>query len=447
MMRARVVVVGLSCGFFLAFGSALHAQGVKAPSLAKKHAAEALVQSAKSKQLLDQSYELGRDFAPEQRVAHLIALCDAVTGETGYGTDAERWSEELYRIASELPESDFRRSDGQSTATATMSRVRLSRAVQMLDGIAPPVAGATDSRASAAGAVFSAMIRKNGSAIIPAIRQRARKMGDSGTYPYGPMTLVVTKLRDKPELAQQVFTDALAYYRQGRDIPISEMQFVSLLQFASGSGLISQPILLDAARELIAHVLRLNESDTPSDSTSQEFDYFKFIAMRAQRTVEKIDPALAKSLKERLAYSPRTMHADTETGDLRLRRDAASDTSSNSTVSDAMNALMSLSEDEKQNSPEARDVISKAFSQGMRNMASAMEKANANESAIKRAAGGLPSFVRAAARLSPDYLLEELAILQDTEVRAFLLIDAAEGIREQRSEVELVYPPPRDSRK
>ncbi|HWQ92331.1 MAG TPA: hypothetical protein VN673_11710, partial [Clostridia bacterium] len=296
-----------------------------------------------------------------------------------------------------------------------------------------------------AGAVFSAMIRKNGAAAIPAIRQRARKMGDTGTYPYGPMTLVIAKLRDKPELVQQVFTDALAYYRQGRDIPMGEMQFVSLLQFASGSGLISQLILLDAAREMTAHVLRLNESDAPTDGTMRGFDDVGFISMRAQRTVEKIDPALAKSLKERLDSAPRRMHSDgAETGDLLFRRKSASDTSSS--VSEAMNALMSLSEDDKQNSPEARDVISKAFAQGMRNMASALEKADANQSAIKRAAGGLPSFVRAAARLSPDHLLEELATLQDNEVRAFLLIDAAEGIREQRSEVQLVYPPPQDSR-
>ena len=169
---------------------------------------------------LVESYSLAMEFQPEERMRHLMSLCSAASEARSLAARQREWTEELFRVAGELPSGDALRTRGQSAAVSCMASVNPKRALQIFDALEPPAKADTDPRPWVARVAFAKMLEQQGAKAIPTLRQRARKLGDTGPYPYSAMMPVIAKLKGQPDKAQHIFRDALGYFRQSKD-PVS----------------------------------------------------------------------------------------------------------------------------------------------------------------------------------------------------------------------------------
>ena len=410
--------------------------------------------AARSSDLMEralvESYSLAKEFPPEQRIRHLIALSTSAVEVPSLSTKLRQWTEELYRIAAELPSGDSLRSRAQSAAVANMATVDAKRALQLFDGLEAPAKADTDSRPWVARVAFAKILEQQGVKAVPILRQRARRLGERGPYPYSAMVPVIAKLKDQPEKAQQIFSDALGFFRQNKDPFSSDMNFVSFLRGVHSMDVIPDWLMHEAAEELANHLVRAAES-APEPDPSGGFGRSQVYFHSALSVLQRIDPEMVASLKTQEPSLVRRSNFGNQSflDERSARRNDPERAKLRARTEELMTRMMSMGEDGKGDSDEMRTLISEALGEGVRQAQRAIELSPDDEHDIKRNPPALVGLVRVASRISPEFTLQELQTIGDSELKAYMLMEFANAVqelnymREMNSTPEAAPPPPK----
>jgi len=166
--------------------------------------------------LLKQAYSLASGLPPADRAEVMTRI--VAVARPGSQT-LEPWIHELFALGSQLGETDR---DGPEAAGAkAMSRIAPAKALKMLDGIQEPHLEPEqpyrDARAEVAGAVFTAAYARLGAGILPELRARAQRMGNTCQYPYLAWAQMFRLLQNSPAgraFLRPAFDDAVSAYLQ-----------------------------------------------------------------------------------------------------------------------------------------------------------------------------------------------------------------------------------------
>src|SRR5438552_5635066 len=183
--------------------------------------------------LLQESYELGRAFAPEQRAWLLERLTEASLHIDRRWT--ETWSEETFRSGRNLPIT-WNRLAIEKNALVSLSRVNPRRAMAFFSQMDNPIPLANgslpeDVRADAARTVFAELYRERGASALSQIEREANRLGETGEYPYAAMASLISEARDSEVgWTKESFLRAVAYYQRGSKFLDEDRRFLTFVQ-------------------------------------------------------------------------------------------------------------------------------------------------------------------------------------------------------------------------
>lgn len=217
--------------------------------------------------LLSRSHNIGHNLPLEERCAHLFRLAEASGRMNSVRAKAmtRSWSNELLRIASELPPS-WNRTAFQKNALETLSVVDPVSAFELLQKVDAPEGDSVekipeDLRSFAAQRIFSRFWDVKGVSAIEAIRSRARDIGMTGEYPYVAMGQVSERLaaQNKMENVRAIFREALDFYDKGPRVRSANKEFIAYLE----SDWQYLPVSLqdEGLKVVVGHLTRTAEPD------------------------------------------------------------------------------------------------------------------------------------------------------------------------------------------
>lgn len=223
-------------------------------------------------ELLERSYSMGVNFAPEERCSHLYVIALAATQFRSTQSDAfiKTWSNELFKKAGELPPS-WNRSAFQKSALEILSSVDPEAAFRELSMVEmPPLDDKSkapeDVRAFAAQTIFSRIFEAKGTSALRNIRAAAIGIGRTGEYPYSAMSQVSKKLlelKDKDSVLT-IFREAMDFYHEGAHVRSADKDF---LDYTNSMWDILPPAL---KREALTNIVQHLETDDKADPSRSE---------------------------------------------------------------------------------------------------------------------------------------------------------------------------------
>lgn len=406
--------------------------------------------------ILDEAHSAARELPTEQRVPILKEICglgfaysarfpDGLKPTEGtisvrswpLGPERSKWlrslAEELYQVSDELPQSSNAKLDAQVAATRAMVPVDDKRALEMLDKLEGADAQHTEQQRNyLASDVFTGILQQRGQSVIPDLRARAQTMGENGQYPYEAMAQVLTQVRNR-ELAQAIFEDALASYQHGSDPLMSMFEMLSMLrndqvrqklepsQVREAAQGITTQLKKEIARERRA--LQDGKPGTPGLSV---------LAEGIRDGLKEVDPDLAASI-------PSVPAANVEPARQSVGDGAPAPPVTNpevkklrSNFENTSTRLMEMSENEIHGGIELRQVIEKGIDQGTELLHASVQDANDHVAALDYAVGPVADFVQLGARINAAITLECVRKIQDSEIRARMLLAMTETLPDPR---------------
>ena len=164
--------------------------------------------------LLKQAYSLASGLPAADRAEVMTRI--VAVARPGSPT-LESWINELFALGSQLGDVD--RDGPEAAAARAMSRIAPAKALKMLDSIQEPHLQPEqpyrDARAEAAGTVFAAAYAQLGAGVLPELRARAKRMGNTGQYPYLAWAQMSGLLQNSPAghaFIRPAFDDAVSAY-------------------------------------------------------------------------------------------------------------------------------------------------------------------------------------------------------------------------------------------
>lgn len=219
-------------------------------------------------ELLKESYSLGKGLLPSERAFHLFVLAD-VASRLSPSAASANWARELFRLTLALPNT-WNRGALQKNALVSLSRANAPEALALLSKADPPVAEsgdfiAEDLRAFAARTVFEAYWKARGSPGIAQIRQEARRIGDTGLYPFVAVAPIYRDYTQATSASTSApwFREVLAYYERRSAVASRHSEYVEFLDAV-------WPVLTQAQRQDALHlaVSSLTRRTAPEPNTS-----------------------------------------------------------------------------------------------------------------------------------------------------------------------------------
>lgn len=341
------------------------------------------------------------------------------------------WAEELYLAAEGLPQGSYAKLDAQAASIRAMVPVDDKRALEMLDGLdASDERSAQNQRNYLAMTVFSRLVEKHGEAVVPDLRARAQSMGETGQYPYDAMAAVTSKLSNKV-MARTIFNDALASFQHSGDRLNAMFGMLSLLrmdreklepwQAHEGALAITDRLKTEIDRERRAY--QEGEPMRPG---------LAMIMSSVREGLKEIDPDLAATLPELPPYKPspaRQRVGDNTPPSVAVTPEAKrlrTDFDKTST------RLMEMSESEIHGGAELQQVIEKGVDQGVELLHASTRNAKDHLAALQSAMPSVTDFVQVGARTNPAMTLAAVRKVQDSEVKARMLLVIASGLPDPR---------------
>lgn len=400
--------------------------------------------------LLDEAHSAASELPTEQRIAILKNLCyieslasrpfrkgPALVSEPDVDDPAmkkafKNWSEELYGAADELTQGSYGKLEAQAAAVRAMVPADYKRALQMLDGLdASDERGAQEQRNFLAMYVFSEVVKKQGPAAVPELRARAQALGETGQYPYVAMSTVAGYVTDV-EAVRSIFGDALSNFQRSDDKLNSMFGMLSFLrrddlrtklqpwQVHEGSVAVANRLKSEIEQEQRAY----NEGRPMRPGLS-------LIASTVKNGLKEIDPDLAATVPELPPY--RAAPAKQTVGDDAPAAAASPELKKLSAEFDKTSThLMELSEDETHEGAELRQTIDRGIDQAVEVLRRSTQDAKDHIAALESAMGPVTDFVQVGARTNPAMTLAAVRKVQDSEIRARMLLIIAEGLPDPR---------------
>ncbi len=342
---------------------------------------------------------------------------------------AKAWAEELYTSAEELPQGSYAKLAAQAAAVRAMVPLDENRALAMMDGLeASDAQGAAEQQNYLAVYLFSELIKSHGDKIVPELRLRAQNMASRGQYPYIAMLNVARNVSNTEQI-RAIFNDALSSFQTSQDKLNSMLGMLSLTRDEKIRA------SLQAWQVQEASVAIANRLKSEIDLERRAYDQgqpmrpgLPIIARGVKDGLMDIDPELAATLPELPPYTPasakQTMGDGTPAGaqvtpELRKMQSDFEKTSTR---------LMEMSEDEVHQGTELRQLIDKGVEQGSELLRSSVADAKDHVAALERAMPPVTDFIQVGARTNPAMTLAAVRRVQDSEIRARMLITIAVGL-------------------
>lgn len=182
--------------------------------------------------LLERAYAITRDLPLETRAYLLGWMVDpAARIEPQI---AASWADELFQMAQELSDQD-QQGRAELAAVRALAHIDVDHALAVFRRMdaATLQSGRVvpqDARSAAAETLFPEILRKQGVAAVPVLQQEAQRLGETGSYPYSAMALVMNELTHLDRsLGENVFADSVTAYQQSTPTLAGNADFVSLL--------------------------------------------------------------------------------------------------------------------------------------------------------------------------------------------------------------------------
>jgi hypothetical protein len=193
---------------------------------------------------LNESYAISRQVEGRERISYLVRLTRAGTNLDPAPRNQLQWCNELFNVASTSPIAWDRVANQKNAAqnlaiadpTHAMDLLASVDAPQPLEGIFPE-----DVRAHAAAVIFPAFWRAYGLAGLAQIQQQARRIGETGEYPYRAMGATIGNLlavnQDQARSqAITIFREAINYYNRHSKFENKNEEFLELLSIGPRLG-------------------------------------------------------------------------------------------------------------------------------------------------------------------------------------------------------------------
>ena len=183
--------------------------------------------------LLVRSYDLGKQFTPEERGMQLLRLINV--GGKIHQSSAKSWAEEAFRTSGQVSIS-LNRLLLQRNVVVALAPYNSKRALQMLREMDLPVPNKEgvmpeDLRVSAAGPAFRSYWKQVGRPGLPALRALAIQMGDTGQYPFSAMLPIILELsKREPLQASSLIAEAQRFYDRGSRSNSADGDFVAFIE-------------------------------------------------------------------------------------------------------------------------------------------------------------------------------------------------------------------------
>lgn len=397
--------------------------------------------------LLDEAHSAANELPTEQRIAILKMLCDieslaARPYRKGLPLVSEpdvddpqmkkafkAWSEELYGAADELTQGSYAKLEAQASAVRAMVPADYKRALQMLDGLdASDERGALEQRNFLAMYVFSEVVRKQGSSAVPELRARAQALGETGQYPYVAMSSVAGDISDI-EAVRSIFGDALSNFQRSDDKLNSMFGMLSFLRRDDVRTKL-QPWQAHEGSVAVANRLKaqIDQEQRAYNEGQPMRPGLSLIVNSVKSGLRDVNPDLAATIPElppyRAAPAKQTIGDDapvTATASPELKKASAE-------FDKTSMHLMELSEDETHGGAELRQTIEKGIDQAVEVLRRSTQDAKNHVAALESAMGPVTDFVQVGARTNPAMTLAAVRKVQDSEIRARMLLIIAEGL-------------------
>lgn len=263
--------------------------------------------------LLLQSDRMGATFSADDRCFQLFRLSE-VASELGSASSRElvnKWSTALFRAATERPR-DWNRGAFEKNAAVMLAYSDPDEALHLLEKVDPPDLSShppppEDLRAFGARTVFALFWSAHGLKGLAQIREAAVGFGRNGQYPYPAMALILGKLGTtdrEQESAQEVFNEALGFYREGTVIRSADRDFLEFIETRWDS--MDRLSKLAAVRAAVSKLTEASAkqptttfaSRVVTDSGAAAFDTERMLVLyRLMPRIKEIDQPLASRLE------------------------------------------------------------------------------------------------------------------------------------------------------
>jgi hypothetical protein len=403
--------------------------------------------------ILDEAHSSAAELPVEQRLPILKEICWTAFGSTdrlmaraimsnpGRRTPelqtldqqtTERlanWSEELYRLADDLPQGSYAKLDAQSAAVRSMVPVDDRRALEMLDGLE-----SSDTQASRQAInnlaifVFTEALARRGDAAVPELRARAQSLGENGQYPYDAMAAVLGRIARK-DAAQKIFGDALSAFQHSDENLNSMLGMLSITRVGRKRRVLeswqSHEGALAIADRLKAEIAKEQKA---YEDGKQMRPGLSIIVNSMETVLKEIDPVLAATIPALPPYRPvaeqtivssQSPPKDTPSPELKKQQEEFGKTSIR---------LMELSESETHSGPELQQVIDKGVGEAVTLLNTATQDAKDHVSALEAEMPRVTDFIQVGARTNPAMTLAAVRRVQDSEIRARMLVTITVGL-------------------
>lgn len=466
---ARRVVLGLILGFAVSAGAQTTASAPKKPVTKPKPARQTSEQLERdlSFNLLEEAYSSSRDLPSELRIPLLADICQHamminsrsrgaffLRQQSGSGkvtpvrvpdsapalkkkqkNKLKDWAEELFSLGNEFPEGSRERELAVISATRSLIETDLDRAMEIFASSESEDDG-FENRAGIDVQLFQALYRAKGAAALPELRAKAIELGDHGRYPFEAVNTILHQVKGQPELVRQFFSDALGYFHRS-DIPIQRsFAFMGLVAAKEIRDQLESWQVRDAAQELADKATAYVRAQRQLKSMGSATDPGGPMVVKAiKNSVKSFAPEIGVAIPDAPEFVSSMQRAQ-PTGPSQPKAPLPDE--SLKTLHDAFEKsrtqVMVMNEDDVHDGPELRDTLDRAITLGADYVLRTVRAYDPQDHhyAMQVTINPLMDTIQVGTHVNPAATLAAIRRVQDSELRARLLIGVAGSIQYMR---------------
>ena len=465
---ARRVVLGLMLGFAVAAGAQVNATVPKKSTPKQKARRQTSQQLERdlSFNLLEEAYSTSRDLPSVLRIPLLAEICQHalminsrgragffVARASGRGTvrtlhaasgpaaeldkkqknNFKDWAEELYSLGNEFPAGSRERESAIVSATRSLIEADLDRAMEVFASSETENEGAFESHSGVDIQLFEALYRSKGVAAVPDLRAKAIELGDHGRYPFEAVNTILHRMNGPPEPVRQFFSDAFSYFQRS-DMPIQRcFSFMGLVGSKEIRSQLESWQVRAAAQALADKITAYVQAQRQLKSLGSATDPGGPMVVKAlKNAVKSFAPEIAATIPDPPAFVA-SVHREQAAGPSQPIAPVPDEALK--TLHDAFEKnrtqVMVMNEDEVHDGPEMRETIDRAISIGADYVLRTVRAYEPQDHryAMQITISPLMDTIQVGTRVNPAATLSSIRRVQDSELRARLLIGVAGSIQ------------------
>lgn len=258
---------------------------------------------ALAESLLNRAYSLTKQTSDTEKAYILSRLAEASVKT--HPQKSKDWADEVFSVTGTLP-NDMQRSQVEIATLQALSENDPDHALELLakmetprDRDGQPV---PEMVSSVATMLFQRYWQKKGMDSLEGLATSARRMGETGSYPYMAMGMIIRQVKRKdPDKSKELMNEALTYFNRRQTNSAGNNQFAMFLRQNRED--IPTPLLKDLLEKVVAQAVA-----TKDESTSMVLATEKGVAAKLNSAasillfqvmpmIRDLDPEWAKKLE------------------------------------------------------------------------------------------------------------------------------------------------------